>query len=69
MSEIAIDLDDERIARLQAVVDAGLAASVQEAFECAIDAWLAEQALSKLSDEELQRLWCEGIESGDAGEL
>lgn len=37
--------------------------------ESAVDAWLTDQALSKASDEALQHLWREGLESGVAGEI
>ena len=44
-------------------------ASAQEAVEQALDAWLADRALSNVSDEALEKLWRDGIASGDAGVL
>ncbi len=69
MSDTTISVDDERAEALKAVVSAGGAPSVQAAVESAVDAWLTQQALSQASDEALQRLWREGVESGDAGEI
>ncbi len=69
MSGTTISVDDERAEALKAAVSAGAAASVQAAVESAVDAWLTQQALSQASDEALQRLWREGVESGDAGEI
>ena len=69
MSGTTISVDDERAEALKAAVSAGGAASVQAAVESAVDAWLTQQALSQASDEALQRLWREGVESGDAGEI
>jgi Arc/MetJ-type ribon-helix-helix transcriptional regulator len=69
MSDTLVKVDRSRTAALQAAVSAGGAASVQDAVECAVDAWLAEQALANLPQEALQRLWQEGVRSGDAGTL
>lgn len=69
MSDTLIHVDDERAKALEAAVSAGGAPSVQAAVESAVDAWLTEQALLQADDEALQRLWREGVESGDAGEL
>lgn len=69
MSDTTIFVDDERAEALKAAVSAGGAPSVQAAVETAVDAWLAEQTLAQASDETLQRLWREGVESGDAGEI
>ena len=66
MPDTLIPVDHERAKALKAAVSAGRATSVQAAVESAVDAWLAEQALSQASDEALQRLWREGVESGDA---
>lgn len=69
MSDTVVKVDRSRASALEAAVSAGGAASVQEAVETALDAWLAEQSLAKLPDETLRRLWREGLESGDAGAL
>lgn len=69
MSDTLIKVGETRAAALQAAVAAGGAASVQDAVDSAVDAWLADQALSNLPDETLQRLWREGVASGDAGAL
>lgn len=66
MTDTTIRVDDERAAALEAVVSAGGAPSVQAAVERALDAWLTEQVLANASDETLQKLWRDGIESGDA---
>ena len=67
MSDTVIQVDEERTAALEAAVSAGGAASVQAAVESAVDAWLADQALAQASDEALQRLWREAVNSSDAG--
>lgn len=69
MSETRITVDAQRAAALEAAVSGGAAVSVQAAIESAVDSWLTDQALDQLSDEALQKLWREGIESGDAGVL
>lgn len=69
MSETTIKVDEARAAALPAAVSSGGAASVQEAVESAVDAWLTDQALNQVSDEALQRLWREGVESGVAGKI
>ncbi len=69
MSDTLVKVNKSRAAALQAAVSAGGAASLQDAVECAADAWLAEQALANLPQEDLQRLWQEGVQSGDAGAL
>lgn len=69
MSDTLIHVDDERAEALKAAVSAGGAPSVQAAVESAVDAWLTDQALTQASDETLQRLWRDGVESGDAGEI
>ena len=48
---------------------AGSATSVQAAVDSAVDAWHAKQALLRVRDEMLQRLWRDGIDSGDAGAI
>lgn len=69
MGENTIKVDENRAAALEAAVTAGDAASLQEAVEKAVDAWLTDRAFESLSDEVLQKLWREGVESGDAGEI
>ncbi|KAF0174646.1 MAG: hypothetical protein IV086_01165 [Hyphomonadaceae bacterium] len=69
MTDTLISVDETRAAALQAAVSAGDAVSVQAAVESALDAWLADQALAHVSDEALQALWREGVDSGDAGAL
>lgn len=69
MTDTVIHVDEDRAAALEAAVSAGGAATVQAAVESALDAWLADQALASASDDVLQRLWREGLQSGDAGEL
>lgn len=69
MDETLIKVDKARAAALKAAVSAGNAQSVEAAVASALDAWLVEQALAGSSDEALQRLWQEGIDSGDAGEI
>lgn len=69
MSETTIKVDASRAAALEAAVSSGGAASVQEAVESAVDAWLTDQALNQVSDEALQRLWREGVDSGVAGKI
>jgi Arc/MetJ-type ribon-helix-helix transcriptional regulator len=66
MSETLVPVNEERAQALEAAVSAGDASSVAEAVANAVDAWLTDQALAKVDDEVLQRLWREGIESGDA---
>lgn len=67
MSDTIIRVDEKRAEALEAAVSSGGAASVQAAVESAVDAWLTDQALTQASDETLQRLWAEGLASGDAG--
>ncbi|HRO04382.1 MAG TPA: hypothetical protein PLS69_12340, partial [Terricaulis sp.] len=62
-------LDEKRAQALKEAVTSGGAASMQDAVESALDAWLAERALSQASDEILRRLWDEGVASGSAGAL
>lgn len=69
MSDTLIHVDEERAEALRAAVSAGGAPSVQAAVENAVDAWLAEQALQSVSDQALQALWREGVESGDVGPI
>jgi antitoxin ParD1/3/4 len=69
MTDTLIPMDDERAEALKAAVSAGEAPSLQEAVASAVDAWLTDRALGNVSDEALQRLWQEGIESGDAGAI
>jgi antitoxin ParD1/3/4 len=69
MTDTLISVDKARAAALQAAVSAGDTESVQAAVESALDAWLADQALTHVSDEALQALWREGVNSGDAGAL
>lgn len=69
MSDTLIKVDENRVAALKAAVSAGGAVSVEDAVESAVDAWLVDQALSRASDEALQRIWSQGVESGDAGAL
>lgn len=69
MSETLVKVDESRTAALLAAVSAGGAESVQDAVDSAVDAWLADRALTHLPDEALRRLWREGLESGDAGGL
>lgn len=69
MSDTLVKVDQARALALEAAVSAGGAASVQEAVESALDAWLTEQTLSQLPDDVLRRLWREGIESGVASAL
>lgn len=69
MSDTFIKLDEKRAQALKEAVTSGGAASMQDAVESALDAWLAEQALSQASDETLRRLWDEGVASGSAGVL
>ncbi len=69
MSKTVIRVDDERVAALEAAVSAGEADSVQAAVESALDAWLTEQMLKRVSDAKLQQLWRDGLESGEAGTL
>ncbi len=69
MDDTLIKVDQVRAAALKAAVSAGGAKSVQDAVESAVDAWLTDQALAHVSDEKLQELWREGLESGDAGEI
>lgn len=66
MSETLVPVNEERAQALEAAVSTGDASSVAEAVANAVDAWLTDQALAKVDDEVLQRLWREGIESGDA---
>lgn len=67
MDDTPIKVDKRRAAALKAAVSAGGAASVQDAVESAVDAWLVDRALANADDETLQRLWRDGVESGDAG--
>lgn len=67
MAQTLIQVDEERAKALEQAVTSGDAESVQAAVESALDAWLAEQALRQVPNEALQRLWREGVESGDAG--
>lgn len=69
MDDTLIKVDKARAEALKAAVSAGGADSVEAAVESAVDAWLVEQTLAGASDEALQRLWREGVSSGDAGEL
>lgn len=69
MTDTTIRVDEERAKALEAAVSAGRAESVQATVVSAVDAWLVEQTLAQASDETLRRLWREGVESGDAGEL
>jgi Arc/MetJ-type ribon-helix-helix transcriptional regulator len=69
MTDTTIRVDKERAKALKAAVSAGHAESVEAAVESAVDAWLVEQVLAQASDETLRRLWREGSDSGDAGEL
>lgn len=69
MADAVIKVDAQRVKALKAAVSAGGARSLEAAVESALDAWLTEQALAQASDEALQRLWREGVDSGDAGEL
>lgn len=69
MSDTLIPVDDERAEALKAAVSAGDAPSLREAVASAVDAWLAERALNAVSDEALQRLWQEGVDSGNAGSI
>lgn len=55
MSDRFIKLDEKRAQALKEAVTSGGAASMQDAVESALDAWLAEQALSQASDETLHR--------------
>lgn len=61
MSDTLVKVDESRAAALQAAVSAGGAASLQDAVESAVDAWLTDQALANLPDETRQRLWREGV--------
>lgn len=67
MTDTMIPVDDERTEALKAAVSAGEAPSLQDAVASAVDAWLTDRTLARVSDEALQRLWREGLESGDAG--
>ncbi len=69
MSDTLVKVDESRATALPAAVSAGAAASVQDAVESAVDAWLTDQTLANLPDEALQRLWRQGLESGVAGML
>jgi antitoxin ParD1/3/4 len=69
MTDTTIRVDEERVKALKSAVSAGRAESVEAAVESAVDAWLVEQALAQASDETLRRIWREGVDSGDAGEL
>lgn len=69
MSDTLIKVDERRAAALKAAVSAGGAESVEAAVESAVDAWLADQALARASDEMLQKLWCEGVASGEGAEI
>ncbi|HYD87230.1 MAG TPA: hypothetical protein VEA80_07135 [Vitreimonas sp.] len=69
MDDTLIKVDRQRVEALKAAVSAGGARSVEAAVENAVDAWPTEQALAGVSDETLQRLWRDGAESGDAGEI
>jgi len=69
MGESTIKVDENRAAALEAAVSAGDAGSMQEAVEKAVDAWLTDRAFESLSDEALQKLWREGVESGEAAEI
>jgi hypothetical protein len=69
MSDTVIKVDEKRAEALKAAVSSGGAVSVQAAVESAIDAWLVEQALTHADDEVLQRLWNEGVASGDSGAI
>jgi len=69
MTKTLITVDEARAAALEAAVSAGGASSMQAAVESALDAWLAEQAFAQASDEALQKLWRDGVESGNAGPL
>jgi antitoxin ParD1/3/4 len=64
MNDIMIHLDRERAEALQSAISDGGATSVQAAVESALDAWLTDHAVSQMSDEALQRLWQEGLQSG-----
>lgn len=68
MSTTLIHVDEQRAQALKDAVSAGGAPSVQAAVEVAVDAWLTERALLDASDETLQRIWREGVDSGDGGE-
>lgn len=69
MSDTLIPVDDERAEALKAAVSAGNASSLREAVASAVDAWLTDRALDSVGDEALQRLWREGLDSGDAGSI
>ena len=69
MRQTKIEFDERRAGALEAAVSAGGAESVQAAVDQAVDSWLTEQALQNTSDETLQRLWNEGLASGDAEAL
>lgn len=69
MSDTVIEVDERRMAALRAAVSAGGAISLRDAIENAVDAWLLDLAVSQSDDQTLQRLWREGVESGDAGTL
>jgi Arc/MetJ-type ribon-helix-helix transcriptional regulator len=68
MTDTTVRVDEERAKALEAV-SAGRAESVEAAVASAVDAWLVEQMLSQASDETLRRLWLEGTNSEDAGEI
>ncbi len=69
MPKTQFHVDEDRAEALAAAVSAGGAPSVQAAVERAVDAWLVNQALGQVSDEALQQLWREGLDSGDAGAI
>lgn len=69
MTDTTVKVGKERAKALEAAVSAGRAESVEAAVESAVDAWLVEQTLAQTSDEALRKLWREGVDSGDAGEL
>lgn len=64
MSDDVVHLAGPQVAALKAAVSAGAAESIQDAVNVALDAWLADNALDRLSDSELQQLWSEGMGSG-----
>jgi Arc/MetJ-type ribon-helix-helix transcriptional regulator len=65
MKDAVFKLDEARAEAIAAAVSAGGAESLQAAIESALDAWLADQALARLPDDVLRRLWDQGVAEGE----
>lgn len=64
-----IVIDDGRRSAVEEAIAKGDAPSLQAAVELALDAWLAQRALSHISDSVLREMWDQGRASGPAGAL